>query len=231
MSELDIAGKLGFKDFVAFVMPGFIVILGFALLIRGLAPTVVVPWPADTAAQVWLGLAVLALSWILGVASSEALRGVEKARVKVLCRSSKVLGPVEEAFTAACREYFGTELPLDPDNVYDSFYVCRALVREVMPAGKSKIDRAGALRQAAKNVAVPMGIFGVGAAVWATSLTTPSLKFGLPIVLLAGAIVAVHALMVGAAKARLREIREAFWSIAALPAVRKFQNAKRNITP
>lgn len=223
MSEFDIAGKLGFKDFVAFVMPGFIAVIGFALLTLGVAPAVPVPWPSDAAAQVWIGAVVLALSWILGIASSEALRGVERRRVEVLAADKKLLGPGEKPFADACVEYFGAALPVDPDNVYETFYVCRALVREVLPVAKAKIDRAGALRQAAKNVAVPMAIFGLGASVWATSLTTPSLRYGLPALVAITSFLTVRALVVGAAKARLREMRETFWSVAALPAVRKVQ--------
>ena len=227
MSDLEIAGKLGFKDFIAFVLPGFTVLLGVALLVRGIAPgDTLFTFPQETALQVCFGVAVIALSWVLGVASAEALRGVERKSVRRLAAKSALLGPAGKAFEATCEELWGNKLPVDPEHIYESFYVCRAVVRELLPAAKSKMDRAGALRQAAKNVAVPFAIFGFGATVWAASLPSLALRYALIAVFLAGTLLGLRSLIIGAAKARLREIREAFWSIAALPALRKMQLGK-----
>jgi hypothetical protein len=83
------------------------------------------------------------------------------------------------------------------------------------------MERAGSLRQAAKNSALPVLILGIGAATWAYSITDPVLRVTLLSAVVVVTPLAFHALVVGAAKARLREIREAFWSVAALPAVQK----------
>jgi hypothetical protein len=221
MSELDLAGKLGFKDFVAFILPGFTMLFGLALLSNGVSPRSMAQLPKDTALQIWLAVATVALSWILGIASAEALRGAERKRVKRLAATKNLLGPADEAFRAACTLYWNRELPVDSENVYESFYVCRALVREVLPIAKAKMERAGSLRQAAKNSALPVLILGIGAATWAYSITDPVLRVTLLSAVVVVTPLAFHALVVGAAKARLREIREAFWSVAALPAVQK----------
>jgi len=225
MSELDLAGKLGFKDFIGYVLPGFTLLFGLALLSIGVSPAVTLQFPKDTSLQVLLAVATVALSWILGIASAEVLRGVERKRVKALSSGKQLLGPAKEAFDKACLEYWGTELPVDPENVYESFYICRALVREVLPVAKAKMERAGSLRQAAKNSAVPCLILGIGATTWVFSLNSSALRYTLLIVIVLLTPVAVRALVVGAAKARLREVREAFWSVAALPAFAKCKPA------
>ena len=226
MSDFDLAGKLGFKDFVAFILPGFTVLLALALAGESVRPGMLTRLPKDTPSQIWLAVAAVAVSWVLGVASAEALRGFERSAVQRLAAEKELLGSAQKSFDDACTAYFGTTLSLEGKGIYKSFYMSRALVREVLPAAKAKMERAGALRQASKNVAVPAFILGIGVAIWVGSVTQSASRYALLSIVVAGTLLACYALIIGAAKARLREMREAFWSIAALPAIEKLKISK-----
>lgn len=227
MAATDLTGKLGFKDFLAYVIPGFVSLLGLALLTVALSPSPM-PFklPVEPAATVALSAAVVALAYGIGIAFAEPMRKSEKDRVRRHWEEKALLGGAETFFKDSCLELFGVELSLAPDDIYETFYVCRALVREILPAAKSKMDRGGAIRQAAKNLSVPIVICGAGATVWALSLPTPALSYTLAIVFVVSTPLLQKGLMEGAVKARMREMREVFWSMAVIRATRKLQNAK-----
>lgn len=212
----SIAGKLGFKNILVFVIPGLLAAIGIiatvawilSLKFRSLIPP-------GTVAQAAVTAAVLAIGLLLGIFSQSATRTLDVALMR---RSTR--GPLFDVWPAfegrlriALRSKFDFELPplRYAADLIGIYYLCKPALRENHPKLHAKVERASMLRQIKRHSVLPVLTLMLAGGLWASS---PNISFSAQMLSWGSASIfcplIVLAFLDGVVSDRQREMREVF---------------------